>query len=94
MEKIRLKHPDGKKAVSMDADKYEALKHYFVKCLKNRGIAAFKELLGDVTADLQRENIQIKGVIEWNLFWVTLDMEASNEVKRDKSVSPQKYSLL
>lgn len=93
MEKVQLKHPEGKKAVSMDADKYEVLKNSFVKCLKTRGTASFKELLDDVTVDLHRENIKVKGVIEWNLFWVTLDMEAQNEIKRDKSVSPHKYNF-
>jgi hypothetical protein len=70
MENIQLIPPEGKKAVSMDKDKYETLKNPFIKCLKIRKAASFKELLVDVTADLQRENISISGVIEWNLFWL------------------------
>ena len=93
MEKIKLLHPEGKKAVSMDKDKYEALKNSFLKCLKTKETASFKELLVDVTADMQHENIQINGVIEWNLFWVTLDMEARGDLKRNKSMSPHKYSI-
>jgi len=93
MEKIQSVHPAGKKAVSMDKDKYEALKNSFIKCLKIRKKASFKELLVDVAADLQRENIRINGVIERNLFWVTLDMEAIGDLKRSKSMSPPKYSL-
>jgi len=93
MEKIKLIHPEGKKAVSMEKDKYETLKKSFIKCLKIRKTASFKELLVDVTADLQRENIRISGVIEWNLFWVTLDMEARGDLKRNKSISLHKYSL-
>jgi len=93
MGKVQLKHPEGKKAISMDENKYEALKTSFISCLKLKRTASFKELLADVTADLQIKNIKIAGVIEWNLFWVTLDMEAANELKRDKKVSPHIYSL-
>jgi len=93
MTKIQLKHPEGKKAISMDENKYETLKTSFISCLELKNNAPFKELLADVTADLQMKNIKIAGVIEWNLFWVTLDMEAGNELKRDKKVSPHTYSL-
>ncbi|MGZ3778421.1 MAG: DUF6958 family protein [Mucilaginibacter sp.] len=93
MEKVKLRHPEGKKAISMDRAKYETLKAAFTDCLKIKKTASFKELLADVTADLQKKNIKIEGVIEWNLFWVTLDMEAGNDLKRDKTVSPHTYSL-
>ncbi|HTD98955.1 MAG TPA: hypothetical protein VK668_06690 [Mucilaginibacter sp.] len=93
MEKIQLKHPEGKKAISMDKNKYEALKTSFISSLKVRKAAPFEELLTDVVADLKKENIKIEGVIKWNLFWVTLDMEARNDLKKDKTVSPFRYSL-
>ena len=41
-----------------------------------------------------KKNIKIDGVIKWNLFWVTLDMETKSDLKRDKSVSPHRYSLI
>lgn len=93
MEKIQLKHPEGKKAILMNKDKYDALKTSFISCLKARKSAPFKELLSDVTDDLKNKKIKIQGVIEWNLFWVTLDMEANNDLKKDKTVSPYRYSL-
>ena len=93
MEKVQLQHPDGKKAISMDKNKYDALKSSFVECLKMKKKAPFKELLPAVTADLENKKTAIKGVIEWNLFWVTLDMEARQELKKDKTVSPYIYSL-
>jgi hypothetical protein len=93
MEKIHLKHPEGKKAISMEKAKYDALKTSFVKCLKIKKMASFDELLADVTADLKNKKIEIQGVIQWNLFWVTLDMEANKDLKRDKKVSPHLYSL-
>lgn len=92
MEKIQLKHPQGKKAVSMDKSKYDALKTAFVSCLKAKGTATFDELLADVNADLEKKKIKIQGVVQWNLFWVTLDMEAKGELKKDNTVSPYRYS--
>jgi hypothetical protein len=93
MEKVQLQHPEGKKAISMDKNKYDALKSSFVACLKAQKLAPFKELLSAVTTDLENKKTTIKGVIEWNLFWVTLDMEARQELKKDKTVNPYIYSL-
>jgi hypothetical protein len=93
LERIQLIHPEGKKAVTMERGKYEVLKTSFLDCLKAKRTAPFKELVFDVTADLDRRKIKIDGVIEWNLFWVMLDMESRNELKRDKTLSPQQYSL-
>lgn len=55
MEKIQLTHPEGKKAVSMDMIKYEALKSSFLACLKRKQVAPFQELLSDVEEDLKKK---------------------------------------
>lgn len=93
MEKLQLKHPEGKKVISMEKGKYNALKASFIACLKAKKTASFDELLSDVTSDLKNKNIKIQGVIQWNLFWVTLDMEANGDLKKDKKTSPYVYSL-
>jgi len=93
MEKILLKHPEGKKAISMDKAKYNNLKTSFIECLNIRKSASFDELLSDVATDLQNKGIKIQGILQWNLFWVTLDLEANNALKKDKKVSPYMYSL-
>ena len=36
-QKIQLKHPDGKKAVSMNKEKYDRLKKAFLNHLKKKG---------------------------------------------------------
>ena len=92
MEKIQLKHPEGKKAISMDKNKYDALKSAFIECLENKK-ASFDELLPCVKTAIASKKTEIKGVVQWNLFWVTLDMEARQELKKDKTVSPYIYSL-
>ena len=93
MEKIQLTHPEGKKAVSMDKIKYEALKTSFLYCLKIKKVAPFQELLSDVETDLKKRKVKMEGKLEWNLFWVTLDLEAKKELHKDRTSSPIKYSL-
>lgn len=93
MEKIQLQHPEGKKAIRMDKDKYYALKQSFTDCLKVRKTGSFDELQSAVATDLENKKIAVTGVLQWNLFWVTLDMEARQELKRDKTVSPHQYSF-
>ena len=93
MQKRQLKHPEGKKAISMESAKYAALKTSFTDCLTAKKTASFDELLLDVTEDLKNKKIVIQGVIKWNLFWVTLDMEANKELKKNTSVSPYIYSI-
>ena len=93
MEKVQLIHPEGKKAISMDKIKYDALKSAFIECIKAKKAAPFDELLLCVKASLEGKKIEIKGVLQWNLFWVSLDLEARQELKKDKKVSPYIYSL-
>jgi hypothetical protein len=93
MEKIQLIHPEGKKAIKMDRDKYDVLKTTFIDCLKEKQAAPFDELLMCVKAALITQKTEIKGVLQWNLFWVSLDLEARQELKKDKTVSPYIYSL-
>ncbi|MEO6978184.1 MAG: hypothetical protein ABI113_07370 [Mucilaginibacter sp.] len=93
MEKVQLIHPEGKKAISMDKNKYDILKSAFIECLKAKKPAPFDELLLCVKAGLESKKIEIKGVLQWNLFWVSLDLEARQELKKDKTVSPYIYSI-
>lgn len=86
-------HPEGKKAIPMEKTKYDALKSAFIECLKAKKAAPFDELLGCVKANLVNKKTEIKGVLQWNLFWVSLDLEARQELKKDKTVSPYMYSL-
>ncbi|HMC87005.1 MAG TPA: hypothetical protein VKI61_15870 [Chitinophagaceae bacterium] len=93
MDKIQLLHPDNKKAISMDRTKYGLLKDSFLACLKLRKHSSFKELSDDVEKDLRKRRKKIQGKLEWNLFWVTLDLEARKEICRDKTKSPFVYSI-
>jgi hypothetical protein len=93
MDKIQLIHPAGKKAISMDRKKYNTLKDLLLYSLQNTDQASFKDLLAGAEKQLKQRKIKLEGKLEWNLFWVSLDLEARKEITRDKSVSPHRYSL-
>lgn len=77
----------------MDKLKYEALKTSFLACLTLKKVAPFQELLADVENDLKNRKVKVEGKLSWNLFWVTLDLEAKKELYRDRTLSPVRYSL-
>jgi hypothetical protein len=93
MDKIQLIHPEGKKAISMDRKKYNALRELLLYNLQTKGNASFKEMLAGTENQLKQRKIKLEGKLEWNLFWVSLDLEARKEINRDKSVSPHQYRL-
>lgn len=88
MEKIQLRHPEQKKAPAMEKSKYDTLRGSFLACLRKRQQVPFQELLDAVDTDLKQTGRNISGKPEWNLFWVTLDLEAKGEIVRNKAVSP------
>ncbi|GIK21438.1 MAG: hypothetical protein PHY57_08540 [Ignavibacterium sp.] len=84
-QKIQLKHPLGKKAVSMDKLKYDILNKAFLNQLKKRGKA--------IAEDFKSNNIKFEGSIQWHVEWVKLDLEAKKEILRVPKTSPQKYEI-
>lgn len=83
--KIQLKHPLGKKAVSMDKLKYDILNKAFLNQLKKRGKA--------IAEDFKSNKIKFEGSIQWHVEWVKLDLEAKKEILRVPKTSPQKYEI-
>lgn len=92
-QKIQLKHPAGKKTVSMDKDKYETLKTYLLTHLKNNGDSTHTELLKSITNGFRKDKVKFVGSIEWHMEWVKLDLEARNIIKRIGDKSPIKFSV-
>ena len=80
-QKIQLIHPDGKKAVSIDKEKYDVLRKAILSSL-NKGESTHSEILYSITEDFKKDKIRFEGSIEWYLEWVKLDLEARNEIKR------------
>jgi hypothetical protein len=92
--KIQLKHPAGKKAISMDKDKYETLKKILFNRLKTKGESTHTELLQAITEDFKKNKIKFAGSVEWHMEWVKLDLEAKNEIIRIGDKSPVKFAIV
>lgn len=92
--KIQLKHPAGKKAVSMDKEKYDTLKKVLLNRLKTKGESTHTEILQTITEDFKKNKIKFVGSIEWHMEWVKLDLEARKEIKRIGDKSPIKFAIV
>ena len=92
-QKIQLKHPVGKKAVSMNKAKYDTLKKALLYHLKHKGESTHTAIWKTVAEDFKRNKIKFDGSIQWHMEWVKLDLEARNIIERVPKTSPQKYAL-
>ncbi len=86
--KILTKHPQGKRGLNIDEQKYEMLKKAILSALKK------KELTHTELFDRLDQSLQGKfdGSIHWYGETVKLDLEARKLVERTSS-KPQKYRL-
>jgi hypothetical protein len=80
--RIQLKHPAGKKAVSMDIQKYGVIKNIILGCLKAKGEATHTEILKSLTEDFKKNKTKFQGSVEWYMEWVKLDLEARKIIER------------
>jgi hypothetical protein len=92
-KKVQLKHPQRKKAVSMNQEKYDLLKQAVLKHLGARRNATFTDLVKGIETEFKRERTKFQGSLAWHLEWVKLDLEARRIIKRVGATSPQEYTL-
>jgi hypothetical protein len=92
-QKIQLKHPAGKKAVSMDKVKYSVLEESVLNYLKAKGESTHTDILKAVTEDFKKNKKLFDGSIEWHLEWVKLDLEARKVITRISDTLPIKFKL-
>ena len=92
--KIQLKHPAGKKAVSMDKAKYDALKKPILNHLNTKGESTHAEILQTIIEDFKKNKTKFAGSVEWHMEWVKLDLEARKEIKRLGDKSPIKFIVV
>ena len=92
-QKIQLKHPAGKKAISMDKEKYDTLKKYMLSHLKDNSQSTHTELLNSIIKHFKSDKINFSGSVEWHMEWVKLDLEARKLIKRTADKAPIKFSL-
>jgi len=92
-QKVQLKHPQGKKAISIDKDKYELLKKQLTKFLTDHSGATFAAISKAISKELTVKKIKFEGSLDWYLEWVKLDLEARQIISRVPKTTPQKYLL-
>ncbi len=91
--KIQLKHPGGKKAISMRRDKYETLRTALLEHLKSNGESTHSEIWQTIEENFKKNKIKFEGSIQWHLEWVKLDLEANKMIGRVPGTSPQKFAI-
>ena len=92
-QKIQIKHPAGKKGVSMDKEKYSLIEKSVLNYLKENGESTHTEILKAITEDLNKNQKPFDGSIEWHMEWVKLDLEEKKIIKRITDASPIKFKL-
>ncbi len=92
--KIQLKHPAGKKAVSISKDKYELLKGETIKYLKSNPEGTFSDISKAISQDFKERKIKFSGSLNWYLEWVKLDLEARGIIKRIPKTAKLLLSIL
>ena len=92
--RIQLKHPRGKKPVSMSKEKYDLLKAGLLKYLSRKGDATFSEISSAIEKDFKAKKQKFRGSIPWHLEWVKLDLEARKIIKRVPNTTPQEYMIV
>lgn len=92
-DRVQLKHPQGKKAVSMSTGKYCLLKLAVLKCLRVKRKATFSEISRTIEKEFKTEGQTFKGSLPWHLEWVKLDLEARKVIRRVPKTAPQEYMI-
>jgi hypothetical protein len=94
VQKIQLKHPSGKKSITMDKVKYDILRNALLDHLSAKGESTFTEIWKSISDDFTKNQVKFKGSIQWHIEWVKLDLEANKKIRRLPNTSPEKYALV
>lgn len=89
-EKIRTRHPEGKKGVNILARRYHQIKDYMLEKLSEKGELSYKALDEMANRDLSGK---FDGRISWYVISVKLDLEARQVIERIPGSSPQMIRL-
>jgi hypothetical protein len=90
-ERIMTLHPQGKKGVNIELEKYTQIKDYVISCIKNHGEITYQELNRLAVKDLKDS---FDGKVGWYLVTVKLDLEARGIIERIPKTSPHKVRLV
>ncbi|MBR06101.1 MAG: hypothetical protein CMP48_00300 [Rickettsiales bacterium] len=90
METILTLHPEGKQGVNISRSKYETIREFILKTLKEAGELSFADL-DDLAVDSLSETFD--GKVTWYIVTVKLDLEARGEIERVKGKKTQHLRL-
>lgn len=91
MSKILTLHPQGKKGVKIDIQKYEIIKEFIIKNLEENGEMTYEKLNELAILELKGK---FEGSIPWYFVTVKLDLEARNIIERIPKTSPHKIKII
>ena len=89
MNKILTLHPDGKKGVNIDKEKYDTIRIVIIELLESTE-STFTMLNDSIKKKLENK---FEGSIGWYVETVKLDLEARNIIERIPKTKPQLYRL-
>ncbi|MAT41640.1 MAG: hypothetical protein CL609_04810 [Anaerolineaceae bacterium] len=90
-KKIKTLHPEGKKGVNIDYEKYEVIKDAILNLLNTHGSITFKSLNDTLLLNLEDT---FEGSIPWYVITVKLDLEARHIIERIPGTAPQQIRLV
>ena len=89
MQKILTKHPNGKKGVDINKQKYDIIKKEIIESLEKDELT-YTMITKSVEKKLDKN---FEGSIGWYVESVKLDLEARNIIERIPKTKPQLYRL-
>jgi hypothetical protein len=88
--RILTLHPQGKKGVNIDLNKYEVIKDFILDYLEKNGPTTYSDL-NDLAVDQLQPSFD--GKVVWYLVTVKLDLEARRMIERVPKTSPHQVRL-
>ncbi len=85
-ERIKTLHPEGKKGVNIEREKYEQIKAAILGAIENTGQISYSNMNKFIKAQLHKS---FDGSIPWYVETVKLDLEARGIIERIPNTSPQ-----
>lgn len=90
-ERIETLHPQGKKGVNIRKHKYDTIREYLLKIIKEEGQITYQDLNDRAVRDLESS---FDGRVNWYVVTVKLDLEARGIIERIPKTSPHQIRLI
>jgi hypothetical protein len=89
-DKILTLHPEGKKGVKIDGEKYQIIRDTIVAILEKQPEITYQEINRQAIIQLKDH---FKGSISWYVVTVKLDLEARGIIERIPKTNPHRIRL-